>query len=129
MDQLFAEDIYDALADVVRALGGSKATGAKMRPEKPADEACKWVKDCLNRSRPERFDPEHVLWLLKQGREIGCHSAINYFCDEAGYRRPAPMEPEDERAALQRAYIDSIKAQKQIAERMERLAVRSVTAA
>jgi hypothetical protein len=118
---LFSEDIYDALGDVVRALGGTKAVGAMMRPEKPADEAGKWVKDCLNRQRAERFDPEQVLWLLRKGREVGCHSAIAYICDEAGYSRPTPTEPEDERAALQRAYIESVKHARLIADRMERL--------
>lgn len=118
---LFSEDIYDALGDVVRALGGTKAVGILMRPEKPADEAGKWVKDCLNRNRLEKFDPEQVLWLLRKGREIGCHSAITYICDEAGYARPSPLEPEDERAALQRQYIESVRQAKQIADRMERL--------
>ena len=27
------------------------------------------MKDCLNRNRREKFDLEHVLWLLKKGRE------------------------------------------------------------
>jgi hypothetical protein len=126
---LFSEDIYDALADVVRALGGTKAVGTLMRPEKPADEAGKWVKDCLNRQRAERFDPEQVLWLLRKGREVGCHSAINYLCDQAGYERPAAREPEDERADLFRKYIESVKFQKQLAERMERLHISGVRAA
>lgn len=128
-DQLFSEDIYDALGDLVRALGGTKVVGSQMRPEKPADDAGKWVKDCLNRQRPERFDPEQVLWLLRKGREVGCHSALNYLCDEAGYQRAAPREPEDERAALIRQYIESVKYQRQLVERIERTTMRPVEAA
>lgn len=119
--QLFSESIYDALGDVIRALGGTKKVGAQMRPELPADEAGRWLKDCLNRNRRERFDPEQVLWLIRAGREAGCHSAINYITDECGYVRPAPMEPENEMAALQRQYIESVRMQRQIADRLERV--------
>jgi hypothetical protein len=121
---LFSESIYDALGDVVRALGGSKKVGSELRPEKPVDEAAKWVKDCLNPERRERFDPEHILWLLKRGREVSCHSAINFLCDETGYERPRAIDPEDERAKLQRLYIEAVRTSKQIAERMERMSAR-----
>lgn len=119
--QLFSEDIHDALGDVVRALGGSKRVGSLLRPDLPADQAGAWVKDCLNRNRREKFDADQILWLLRAAREGNCHSAINYICDECGYTRPSPIEPQDEMAALQRAYIRSVEESKKIADRMERL--------
>lgn len=103
---LFLTDIYDALGDVVRSLGGPKAVGIRLRPEKPADEAAKWVKDCLNRERREKFDPEQLLWLLKEARAIGHHDALAYINSQAGYTPPTPIEPEDELTKLLREYLD-----------------------
>lgn len=120
---LFSEDFNDALKDVVRALGGTKAVGVRLRPEMAADAAGAWLKDCLNPTRRERLDPEQVLWILREGRKAGCHSAMNFIADEAGYVRPAPLEPQDEAAQLQRAFIDSVQQQKLIASRLERLGV------
>jgi hypothetical protein len=124
MDQpkLFSEDIYDALGDVVRALGGTKAVGKLLRGDAmPADEAGRWVKDCLNPNRRERFDPDQVLFLLKKGKGIGCHSAMHFLCDEAGYARPAPLDPKDELAQLQRQFIDAVHGVQAMGERLERL--------
>jgi hypothetical protein len=124
MDQskLFSEDIYDALSDVVRALGGPKKVGAMLKGDAvTAEDAGRWVKDCLNRNRRERFDPNELIFLLRKAREAGCHSAMHFVCDEAGYDRPKPLEPRDEMAELQRRYIDAVEASRTIAERMERL--------
>lgn len=120
---LFSEDFNDALKDVVRALGGTKAVGVRLRPEMAADAAGAWLKDCLNPTRRERLDPEQVLWILREGRKAGCHSAMNFIADETGYVRPAPLEPQDEAAQLQRAFIESVQQQKLIASRLERLGV------
>lgn len=103
---LFITDIYDAFGDLVRALGGPKAVGQELRPEKTAEDAAGWVKDCLNRNRREKFDLEHVLWLLKKGREVGCHEPINWLCQNAGYGPPEPTEPETELTKLLREYIE-----------------------
>lgn len=120
-DVLFTEDIYDALKDVVRVLGGNKAVGIALRPELTADNAGDWLKDCLNPKNRHTLDPQQMMWILREGRKAGCHSAINYICDDAGYIRPTPLEPSDEMAELQRRYIDSVREQKRIAERLERL--------
>lgn len=123
MDQstLFVTDIYDALGDVVRALGGPKKVGCRLRPEKPADEAAKWVKDCLNRDRRERFDPEQVLWLLREARLIGHHGAINYICEFAAYDHPAPTSPETEAAKARRQIVEATAVLRASLDRLERL--------
>lgn len=121
---LFHESLLDALAEVVRALGGSKAVGAKMRPEKGVDTAGKWVSDCLNADRAERFDPEQVLFLLRAGRAAGCHAAANYLMRESGYADPIPVEPEDERARAQRDFEAAVKALGTVTDRLARLGVK-----
>lgn len=104
--RLFITDIHDALGDIVRALGGPKAVGMAMRPEKQGDDAAGWVKDCLNRNRREKFDPEQILWLLKKGREAGCHEPLRWICSQSGYSAPEPVEEETELARLLREYLE-----------------------
>lgn len=104
--KLFITDIYDALGDIVRALGGPKSVGQAMRPEKTSEDAAGWVKDCLNRNRREKFDAEQIMWLLKKGREVGCHEPIRWICGQSGYTAPEPVEQETELARLLREYLE-----------------------
>lgn len=41
--------------------------------------------------------------------------------DDAGYEKPVIRSPQDKFAELQRLYIESVKAQKELAERLEKL--------
>lgn len=118
--ELVHESINDALGFIVQALGGAKKVGAVMRPELPVDQAATWVRDCLNPSRRERFCPDQVIWLLKAARKENVHSAFYFIAQECGYTDPLPVEPEDERAKLQREFIQAQKAMTQLAARMER---------
>lgn len=118
---LFHESLSDAIRDVVQALGGTKKIGAMMRPEKTPDEAARWISDCLNPDRREKFDPEQVLWLLREGRKAGCHSCMHYLCVESGYSLAQPVEPKDELAELQRNFIEASKHLSRMAERIERI--------
>jgi len=122
---LFHESIHDALRDCVRALGEPKVVGKAMRPEKSHDEARTWLLNCLNPDRPEKFDPEQILWILREGRKAGCHAAMAYIARECGYAEPQPIEPEDERAALQRQYIEAVKTLANISTRIERVGLRA----
>jgi len=47
-------------------------------------------------------------------------SLLLFLAREAGYADPQPVEPEDERAKLQREYIEATKAMQRLAGRMER---------
>lgn len=122
MNQLgmFHEDIYDSLRDVVRALGGFKKVAPLLFPAKNGN-AESYLKDCLNTNRRETLDPCEVVLLLKWGKDVGCHSGIDYVCDSAGYKRTEPANPVDEQVELQRAWIESLKYQKQLVDRMEAL--------
>lgn len=121
---LFYDSPEDALRDVIHALGGNKTAGAMLRPELSADEAGKWVSDCLNPDRAQTFRPGHVLLLLRKGREVGCHAAANHLMREAGYADPVPVEPEDEKARLEREFIAAAKSLQSMAERLQRIGVR-----
>lgn len=121
---LFHETFEEAMADLVNALGGPKSVGARMRPDLAPDAAQRWLKDCLNDSRRENLHPGHVLWLLREGRKAGLHWAMAFIDRDAGYADPVPVEPEDERARLQREYIEAVHAMARLAERMDRVNLR-----
>lgn len=119
-ESLFYESFYDALAEIVRVAGGAKSVGGKLWPSKTPDAAGRLLLDCLNDDRPAKLSPEDVLFLLALGREKSCHAAMNYLARETGYSDPTPIEPEDERARLQREFVEAQKAMSRLAERMER---------
>ena len=118
--ELIHESINDALREVVQALGGTKKVGSLLKPDRTIDEASRWVSDCLNTERRERFDPDQVLWLLCAGCKIGCHGAMYYIARNAGYAA-TPVDPQDERADLQRQFIEATKHLSMMAARIETL--------
>ena len=105
-ERLFFEDVNEALREVVNALGGPKAVGLKLWPEKSVEQAHTLLLNCFNPERRERLTPEQVVLLLKLGRQAECHAAMHYLCGEVGYSKPAPLEPEDELAKLLREYLE-----------------------
>lgn len=121
---LFHESLADALKEVISVAGGTKSVAAKLWPEKTPDAAQRTLLDCLNENRPEKLSPEQVLFLMRLGREIGCHAAINYISRDAGYSDPQPIEPEDEKAKLMREFVAAQKAMSSIADRLANVGLR-----
>jgi hypothetical protein len=103
------DDIYHALSDVVRSLGGSKRVGCRLWPEKSPESAGRYLADCLNSVRLEKLSLEQALLLLKWGREANCHAAMHFICDDTGYVPAVPVTPDYEMAALQCEFIEHVK--------------------
>lgn len=120
---LFHDSLQDAIAAVVAALGGAKAVGAQLWPEKAADEAGRLLRHCLNAERAEKLSLEQLVWLLREARKRGAHDAMHFLARECGYQDPAPVEPADERAALMRQLVDAQAALQALAKRLERAGV------
>jgi hypothetical protein len=123
---MFFDDLEDALREIVRHAGGPKAVGAKLWPEIDPDKAGRRLMDCLNESRREILSPAQVMLLLRIGRQVGCHAAMNYLARECGYADPSPIEPEDEVARLQREFVEATKALGALADRIEHVQGRTV---
>ena len=121
---LIHESVNDALGTLVAALGGAKKVGLLLWPEKSADAAAGMLRDCLNPTRKERLTPEQTLFLLRLGRQAGCHVAMRYIASECGYTTPDPVEPADEMAELQRQYIEATKVLAAIAPKIDDLQAR-----
>ena len=115
---LFFEDVYDALRFVVQTSGGAKKIGTALYPEKTPDAAGRFIMDCLNPGRHEKLDPEQLMVLLRIGQEAGCHVAVHYLCGATGYSQPSPLDPQDEKAALQKKFIQSVVELRQLASRI-----------
>jgi hypothetical protein len=118
------ESLNDALIACVRAAGGSAIVGPKLWPEKPRDAAQRALLDCLNEDRPAKLSPEQVLLVLRLARAKGYHEGMNFIAADLGYGTPVPIEPRDEAAELQRQFIESVRLQQALVERMERAAGR-----
>lgn len=65
-DSLFHEDIYDALGTDIKHIGGAKKVGVMLWPEKSADKAGENLNNCLNRTRPEKLDPEQIMFIVRE---------------------------------------------------------------
>lgn len=126
--QALIYDLYDALGELVRALGGPKKVGQLLRPEMPMEQAAQWVRDCLNPNRREKFDPAQVLLLLRNGRELGCHTAMWFITDDCGYSKPTPQDPADEQAKLVRTIQEASVVLKAATERLERFTASPIRA-
>jgi len=118
------DSINDALIAAVKALGGSKQVGPILWPEKTPDAAQRLLLACLNEDRPEHLSPDHLMMVLRKARSIGHHESIGYILDDLGYASTQPIEPRDEAAELQRQFMESVRLQAQIVERMEKAASR-----
>lgn len=119
---LFHEDIYEALRVDVMALGGAKRVGQMLWPEKSPDKAGENLNNCLSRQRPEKLDIEQIMLIARMAKENGSYATTMFFCADTGFTQPQPIEPEDERATLQRAFIQSVEDQRRMLDRMERIA-------
>lgn len=119
--ELWHDTLPDALRHTISALGGPKRVGCDMWPHKSAQQASTQISNCLSEGRPEKLDLEELIFILKRARAEGVHTAMTFILRECGYADPQPVEPEDERAALEREFIQSVEVQRKLMERLERL--------
>lgn len=118
-ESLFHEDIYDAIKTAVMVLGGNKKVGADLWPKLLVNKAGEKLSNCLNPLRPEKLDLEEYLFIRKEARKQGCHAIAEYVSAETGYKCE-PVEPEDEKAKLQRDFITAQKSMQLIISQMEK---------
>jgi hypothetical protein len=115
------ETMEEALRDLVRALGGSKAIGARLFPSLPLEQAAGRVSDSLNHDRRQQFAPHELLYLLRMACQSGHHAAMHYVCAITGYEQPRPSRDEAELAELQAAFVRATSDLQLMARRIEAL--------
>jgi len=99
---LWDEDIDTALGAVVMAAGGARVVASEWFPAEDPTTKARYINNCLNPDRNEKFSSREFLWLLRKGRELDCHAIMYFICDDAGYEKTQPINPEDEKERLQR---------------------------
>jgi hypothetical protein len=123
---LFVEDLNEALRAAINALGGMKAVGAALKPEKSPVDAGKWLADCLNAEKRDRLDPHQLAYIRRTARAKGVHVLAAFEARDAGYAPPQPLSLEDEDAQLKREFITAVGVlagiQQQIARNTEKQA-------
>lgn len=117
---LIIDSLNDAIRDTARLIG-TKRIAKELWPEKSEEAAARYLNDCLDPDRAQKLDGEQILFVARRGRELSCHLIAAYINADLGYAPPLPVDAEDTKAELQRAYIESVKEQRRIAERLERL--------
>ncbi|GLR26530.1 hypothetical protein [Limnobacter litoralis] len=94
----FFECPEDALKSAVQALGGAKAVGQMIWPDKSVDAAARLLLDCLNPSRAEKLDVSQVILVFTRARAAGHHTPFLWFAQEVGYEaKPVTKEEEVDR--------------------------------
>ncbi len=119
---LFHEDVYEALRTVIMALGGCKKMGSMLWPEKSPQHGAELLNNCLSTARQEKLDPEQLLFLLVEGQKVGCHALADYMGQCAGYKFLV-IEPEDEKAELQKQVIDAAHRFGALVKRLEKISI------
>lgn len=118
---LWYDHAEEALRDVVSAVGGPKKVANMLWPDKDLSAGARYLNQCLDPERNEKLDISQILYLLRLGREVACHAAIHYLCEESGYEKPLPINPETERERVQREFIRAQEQMQELVRRMERL--------
>lgn len=92
----FFDCLEDALKSLVQRLGGAKAVGATLFPEKSPDAAARALLDSLNPDRAEKLSAAQILLVLRMGHEAGIHDAKRYIDAETGYETVPITQAEQE---------------------------------
>lgn len=117
---LFVEDYNEAIRATVQALGGFKRIGHELKPDLSVDAAGRWLADCCNPDKREKLSPTELAYLRRRARQAGAHVLAAFEMRDAGYGAPQPIEPEDERAALMREFVQASRSFSALLREMER---------
>ena len=120
-ESLFHEDIFDAIKTDIQRLGGNKKVGSMLWPKLSPEKAGEKLASCLNRARQEKLDPEEILFIKREAVRVGSLAILTYEAEFVSIHAPVIIEPEDEKAKLQKDYIAAAETIARIANRIQKL--------
>lgn len=121
-EQLWHDTLEEAIRAAISALGGPKKVGPMLWPELSVEDARNRLNNCLNDSRREFLKGNQIQLISREARKVGCHTIAAFQNRDAGYADPVPVEPEDEKAKLQREFVQAVRHLKGVEQRLEKLA-------
>lgn len=109
----------EAIADDIKALGGPKPAAAKLHPSKSPERGADLMRAWSNPSRQEEPSLDEIIQLIEAARERAGYSEIVRYIEQRLNCRIEFLTVEDERARLQRAYVDAVAAVVSLGKRLE----------
>lgn len=116
MNDLFSTDFRAALSDLCNQVGW-KTCAAELREDMTADDAAKWLHNCLDPARAQKLDIDQIETLLRIGRRHNCHVAMQALGEGCGYR----VEAIDIDSERDRTHADIAAMMAAVSEKLERL--------
>ncbi|WP_353177612.1 hypothetical protein [Delftia acidovorans] len=118
-----SNSIREAIAQSVEAAGGPGIVGPILWPEKDRKSAIRLMKACLSPIHREYLAPDQMLQVFQLAKSRGGNVGIDCLLRETGYQSAGSTAAED-LVDLQRQFIEGVRAQTELAERIERAAGR-----
>ena len=102
----FFDSAEAATRHAIEASGKTlKEVAVALWPDKTNDAARTLLANCLNENRPERLTADQHAFIAAF---CGRFDWLYYLCHKCSHSRPEPIAPEDQRARLQREFINSV---------------------
>jgi hypothetical protein len=118
LDHMIPED---ALTADIASLGGPYRVGKMLRPEMEKEAARGWVLNCLNPKHAQNFTQAQIALIVSRAREVGSTHYAEFWAVNNNMTKPVKIEPEDEKARLQREVVRAVETVKGLVERLERV--------
>lgn len=122
--ELEATSLRAALEAEIYDAGGWAAVAKELYPAKfkdSPDAAERHLRNSIDPNHTQKFDvyQHQVLKEMAKRRKGRCVS-IEYDCAQHNYTAPSPIQPEDEKARLQREYVEAVKTLSGISAKLEK---------
>jgi hypothetical protein len=104
--KLWHDSLDDALRDVVYGIG-PKECAAALWPDLDPTSGARKLHHCLDPERAEKLSLSEIQFLIRLGAENGFHMPMAHLSSVCGYAPPEKVDPEDEKARLQRQFIEA----------------------
>lgn len=109
----------------IHTAGGWHVVAKRLFPGKFADSprnAINHLRNCVNPNHAQKLDDEDRMLIWQLVRDKGTVPvSIVFICDELNLSTPALINPEDEKAALQRQVMQSVATFESLVSRLEKI--------
>jgi len=104
--KLFYDDEFDALQQTIACSERSfKECATFLRPDLKPDSAYAWLKACTNPNGDQHLRFGQVISLARFCKRS---EALFFMADELLHERPGALNPEDEKARIQREFAEAV---------------------